>query len=654
MLGLIDVETYSAADIKLGAHYYATHPTTEVLCVGLGDVVWVPGEPIPDVPEQLYAWNAEFDRLIYDHILVPRHGWPRRNTNAWDCLMVRAYAANLPGQLDKAAEVLGTTRKDHTGGLLMRQLCKPAPPIKASNDPKRKHTPENLHRLKMYCEVDLAAEAQIAEMLPPLPPQIVELQRVDRRMNGHGVHVDMQLVRAMQSVNERWTRKTLAQFKALTGLDSNRGKGFPEWLEAQGVTHADGSGLIRKNGFDKAAVLDLLEREDLPKAAVKALKLHRELSKTSLAKLNTIVAGVGQDNRLRGMFQLLGAHQTWRYAARRVQLQNLPRGILKPTEIETAIGLALDGDITTLSAMAGGRGGLTEVLSSLLRACFTATPGCMLVDADYSNVEGRLVAWLAGEQWKLRAFTEYDRGAGPDLYLLAYAKAFNVPVADVDKDGRTLGKVMELAGGYAGGAGAFANAAGIYRLTLPDEELLRLRDAWRAANPNVVALWKLLETAAIACVRKRTTFRAGKLKFRPSLQWPKAVEMVLPSGRCLTYHDARITHGEYGPQFTFMGESTEDNGPRKWMQQTSYGGRFLENACQAISFDLMADALVRIERKGFNPVMTVHDELALDVPASRADLALQAMTSIMRDPPAWAEGLPLSAGGWIGYRFRKD
>ena len=645
VLPIIDIETYATIGIDQGSHVYATHPDTEVLCVVIDDLLWRPGDPIPDVPSTLSAWNAEFDRLIYDHILVPRYGWPR--VYDWDCLMVRAYAANLPGSLEKCGEALGVPmKKDRKGHALMLSLCKPAAPIKSNSDPKRKHTPANLQRLYMYCMVDVAASRAIAELLPPLSPVAKTLQRVDRRMNGHGMLLDMELARAIDDCYQSWRAETEAAFAEVTGLESNRGRAFLQWLESRGVRHEDGRDLIGQGGFNAHAVSQLIKALPEDSSERAALVMHAQLQKTSLAKVQQIIGLPSRDHRMRGLYQLFGAHQTCRYAGRRLQPQNLPRGSLKPDQVEEAIHFAHQRDVHCLASL----GEVPSVLTSLLRSCIIASPGCMLVDADYSNVEGRIAAWLAGEKWKIRAFEEFDAGRGHDLYNLCYSRVFNTPIEKVTRSNRVVGKVLDLACGYAGGLGAISAWCDIYGLDMDEATKLRSRDLWREAHPAIVQLWHDLNQAFRFCTVRGVTKKVGLVTFRRSLLWDRALEIVLPSGRCLTYHKPFARKGEMG----FWGESTDGGGPRQWMERRIFGGLILENLAQAISFDLMADAMVRLHARGYVPVMTTHDEIALEVPESRAEVALDEMRAIMGNPPAWAAGLPLAAGGWVGPRFRKD
>lgn len=656
--GTIDVETYSEIDLaKAGSLVYATHPSTDCLCVSIfyeDETIrtWKPGdEPLP-LPDELTAWNAEFDRAIYNHVLVPKYGWPRVDHQRWSCTMVRSYAINMPGKLDLAAHLWGGPPKDSRGHALMMQLCKPQKPVKASDDPKRLHTPDRLQRLYAYCEQDVRAEAFIDEVMPPLSPAFKRLQAVDRRMNGVGVAVDTELIDAMIEARDAWVEDCKTEFTEITGCESNRGRLFKLWLAGEGITNDEGGPRQGKGEFTADVVRDL-RKTDLPAHVDRALFLHQELSKTSLAKLDSMRYATGGDGRLRGMFQLFGAHQTRRYAGRRVQLQNLYKGIFgSDEEVEAAITLVKQGQAHEL--LTEGQPSVSVVIASLLRACLVAGPGCLLVDRDYSNVEGRIAAWLTGQEWKLEAFRAFDRGEGEDLYLLTYARVYGLDsVENLTKKERNLGKVLDLGGQFGGGKGAYANAHTMYGFEATEDECEAMKVRWREAHPAYVQYWRTLIDAAKATVKTRKTTCAGKLHW----EWhdevgPKgALAMRLPSGNRLWYHQAHIYKGKYGDAIAFWGMNQETH---QWSLQSLWHGLAIENACQAISFELMVDALVKCDNQGLPPVLTVHDEIAVEVPADRAQLAYEQMGQIMLDAPAWAEGLPLSSGGWIGPRFKKD
>lgn len=650
----VDIETRGTVDLrKAGVYAYAAHTDTAiwVMCYALdnGPVRrWVPGEAIPgDFADhirrggKLRAWNSTFERVLWQEIIGPRHAWPTPALEQWHCTAACAAAMSLPRALDDAAGVLGLDiRKDKQGAALMMRMCRPRGKA-ADGSPTWWTDKDRLDRLADYCARDVEVERALAGKLRQLDPGEREIFLLDARINERGVLLDRQLVDAAQIMVTKATARVNEQIRQATGghvTAATKSADLARWLNVQGVD---------TDSVAKPAVQALLKDDRVSGVARQALELRADAAKSSTAKLKTMQSATCPDGRIRGMLLYHGAG-TGRWTGKLVQLQNLPRGTINLAEL--AIPLILEGDIDLLEILFGSP---LDVVSSNLRGCLVAAPGHLFTVADYSNIEGRVTAWLAGEAWKLEAFRAFDAGTGPDLYKLAYGKSFCVPVGEVTKDQRQVGKVLELACGFQGGVAAIQAMARTYGLTIAGTEADTLKSAWREAHPRTVALWHDLEAAALQAVSSPgqiVSAANGRIRFRlkDGFLW-----MILPSGRPLAYANPVIATRTtpWGAKKKIVVFWGIDSRTRQWTEHKAYGGYWTENAVQAIARDLMASAMLRLEVAGYPLVCSVHDELIAETPDGFG--SVDDYAAIMCQTPDWAAGCPIAAEGWSGPRYRK-
>lgn len=712
----IDVETRSPLDLrKTGSYTYFAHPQTDLWCAAyaFGDdepQLWVPGQPCP--PEivdhviaggEIFAWNAAFERGCWNAILTPRHGWPLPKLEQFMCTMAEAFAMNLPGKLDDAAPALGLdVVKDQKGHRLMLQMCRPRSVGKDEiiwwDDAERRQ------RLYDYCKQDVRVEQAVGRRVLRLRPEEKEIFWLDAKINDRGVFIDADLCRVAKRIVAADTERLDALMHQVT-------KGAVQSCSnvQQLIRFLKDNG-IQTDSVAKDIITDLLIL-DLPEPCRQALEIRQEAAKTSTAKIDSMLTRREADGRMRGNLQYHGSG-TGRWAARGAQLQNLPRPVFikgdTPEEVEAQQKAAIDAIFygsNVLLDMTYGRP--LTVVADCIRGMIKAPAGRELLSADFANIEGRVNAWVAGQEDKLDAFRAYDGKTGPDLYLVAASSVYGVPIKDA-KPFRQVGKVCELALGYQGGPGAFANMAKNYGLkigTLYDTiwdrapaadretaveawahrgkksgmaekawiaaELIKI--AWRRKNYRISDNWKETESAAYdAFMEPGRVTSVGPIKYRMagSFLWCR-----LPSGRALCYPYPRLT--EMVVVKDAKGEETEiaysearkkgleiikkarpklvyksvNQWTRKWEEKFFYGGLAVENIVQAVSRDIMAEAMLRVEKAGYDVVLTVHDEIVSEVPANFGSLA--EFNELMVQLPTWADGLPVTAEGWRGVRYRK-
>lgn len=672
----LDLETRSEVDLQdAGVDIYSRHPSTEVLCAtyALGDgpvQTWKKGEPEPIALLDhvrgggiVNAWNASFEMHLWTHVLAARHGWPLLGLEQVRCTMARSYAMSMPGALAKAAPAMGIDqRKDMSGHRLMLQMCKPRG-FDSAGKPVWWETPEQMEKLTSYCADDTDTERAMGKRLLPLSAPEQQLWFLDQRINARGIYVDRKAIVAAIAVVEHEQERLKARIREVSlGAVSQPSEvaALTRWVGARGV---DCSGLA------KADIVDLLADETLPADVRAALVIRQEYAKTSTAKLRTMLATISADGRIKNTKQYHGAG-TGRWAGRKLQPDNMPRPTLSQDEIEEVLAF-----LPKLSAAAAVEriellyGSPMSVISDCLRGMLMAAEGHDLIGNDFSNIEGRMLAWLAGEEWKLQAFRDFDAGHGHDIYKLAYGRAFHKDPAVVDKSERQVGKVMELALGYGGGVGAFQTMARGYGVKMKDSEADSTKVRWRGAHPAVVNYWYDLERAAIeAVLRPGLVTEAGPrgraVKFRVKGSFLFA---LLPSGRMLSYPYPRICEvdtpwGEKKDALTFKAQL--DSTARKkakivddptnqgdWIRIATYGGSIAENVTQAAARDVLAEALVRLEEAKYPVVLHVHDEAVAEVPCGFG--SQEEAAAVMAVNPAWCPDLPIAVEGWRGARYRK-
>ena len=662
-----DFETRSEVDLKeVGLDVYARHPSTDVWCFGWAiddgePEVWFPGMefPGPIIIGRMQRWpliahNAPFELAIWNHIMVPRYGWPPLRPERTRCTMAMAYAMASPGSLENASAALGLTQqKDMAGHRLMMQMSRPRA-IEPDGTVVWWDDFDKQMQLAEYCKQDVRTEQALCKRLLQLSPSEQALWELDYKINQRGVYIDRQAVTtAMWVVKKEVERLNGEMQKATNGevCAATEVATMTKWIQSRGVPI---------EGLAKADVIDALKLDYVPEDVRKALLIRQEAGKTSTAKLHTMVTCLNEDHRARGLLQYHAAG-TGRWGGRRIQVQNLPRPTIPHETIEQVI------DVLTRASVDEAHEMITAcfdrpmtVISDCLRGMICAAPGHELMAADFANIEGRVLAWLAGEQWKLDAFTAYDQKKGPDIYKLGYAKSFRIPVEEVTKDQRFIGKVQELALGYQGGVGAFQTMARGYGVVVSDTLADEIKTAWREAHPNIVKYWYSLEDAAVSAVRHPGS-RFGTWTGDQRVEFLVKGSFLfckLPSGRVLTYPYPKLK-----PIMTPWGEDKEqvhymsvDGKTKKWQETHTYGGKLAENVTQAVSRDILADAMLRVEAHGYPIVMHVHDEIVAEVihdPEHRHTYDLKPFETLVAQVPAWAFGLPIAVEGWKGKRYRK-
>ena len=666
-----DYETRSVLDLTaVGLSNYLAHPTTDAWCFSyrLGKEPvrrWNEGDPL-DILFPLFTHianggifkghNVLFEIGVTNEIMHKRHGWPMKlDVRQCRCTMAMGYAMALPGSLEKMAPALGISEaKDAAGKRLMLQMCRPRE-IKPDGMIVWWDDAEKRERLGQYCDQDVITESAADERLMPLSEAEQTLWELDAIINLRGIYVDQRAIKnAIELVQAEQDRLNLAMRKVTGNFVGfcTEVKRLTDWVRFQGVP---------VDGLAKADVLDALADQSIPGPVREALLLRQEAGKSSTAKLNAMLQRVSADGRLRGTLQYHGA-STGRWAGRGVQFHNLPRPKLPADEIERAIALvSASSDLNaTARHLDIAYGSPLDIISWSLRGMIIAGPGSHIYCADFANIEGRGAAWLAGEEWKLEAFREYDAGRGPDIYFVSAGRIYQRPVESFSKQDveRQTGKVGELSLIYQGGLGAFRRmekSLGL-RLNLTDEQIQAAKEGWRNGHPKIVQYWYDLEDACKAAVSNPGSIqiagakgRQVKFRVKGSFLW-----CLLPSGRVLTYPYPKLKAietpwGEMKEQVHYM---TVDGISNKWVETHTYGGKLTENITQAVCRDLLVAGIWACERAGYPVVLHVHDEIVSEVKEGFGDL--KEFEALCSTTPVWAEGLPVVAKGYSAKRYRKE
>ena len=641
----IDIETFSPEPLtKCGVYRYCQAPEFEVLLFGYsvdsGPVQVVDlaaGERIPadvlaaltDPAVSKWAFNAQFERVCLSRYM----GYPvgrYLDPDSWYCTMVWSATLGLPLSLEGAGAVLGLEKqKLKEGKDLVRYFCTPAK-VRDGSAFRRlpADAPEKWAAFKAYNLRDVETEMSIQQKLSRFPVSQEEWDNyhLDQRINDRGILLDRTLVSQAIRCDERFKRTHLEQARSVTGLENpNSPAQLKAWLAEKGV---------EAESLSKASVLELLSHAE--GEVELALSLRQELAKSSVKKYTAMESVVCPDDRARGLIQFYGANRTGRFAGRLIQVQNLPQNHLP--DLKQARTLVRDGRFDAVELLYDS---VPLVLSELIRTAFIPKSGCRFFVADFSAIEARVIAWIAGEQWRQEVFAQ-----GGDIYCASASQMFHVPVVKHGVNGhlRQKGKIAELALGYGGSVGAL-KAMGALNYGLTEEELKPLVDAWRQSNPRIVKFWWDVDRAATTCVRDRVTAETHGIRF---LYQSGMMFIVLPSGRRLVYVKPKMGVNRYGSEsVTYEGVGEQ----KKWLRLESYGPKFVENIVQATACDILVEAMRRLEAAGYQIVMHVHDEAVIEAPV---DTSLDDICAIMGQTPAWAEGLLLRADGYVCDFYQKD
>jgi len=697
---VMDMETRSTVDlIAAGAHVYAEHPTTDILLISIkvgGSnpylVSTMPPNPISgnayrmlqDVKraEEIHAHNVQFERIMWTEIMHKRFGLDEIPFEKWRDTAAKAAAYALPRDLGRACLALGlTVKKDMEGRRLMLRMCKPRKPTKDQdqNAILWHETPDQIKRLGAYCNQDVEAEYALDQALIDLPQSELDIWRLDQKINDRGIYADRDEIQNIITKIETYNEKALAEVVEITKGKITSVRQVEKtrlWLAAQSVFMPD---------MTKQTVIETL-KGDLPPKAKRILELRQALSMSSVAKFNAMkIRQTKGQGRMKGTMLYHGA-STGRFSGKGVQPHNFPRVCFNEQEYDAYLASTVkDFEESNWSLLAGA--------SAALRGTLRSAPGNRLLCGDFSAIEAKILAWVAGEQWVLDAFNE-----GKDIYKVTAGTIYHEKYETVTPDMRNVGKVADLALGYQGWLGAFVMFAEVYGVSFPEElrESLSAKvynkaksridhpdqfttaevkaawlvvDAgateedlfeawavpimadWRESHKATTAFWRGVEEAAILAIKTGKTYQYRGVKFGMR---GKFLHCRLPNGRLLSYYDPKVKYhkdryGRFKDHISFMGMNAYTN---QWERMGTWGGKLTENIVQALARDFLTDAMIRLEKKGYAIVFHVHDEIIAEV--RDPNKTLNEFLNLMAVKPEWAKDCPTSAAGWEGIRYRKD
>lgn len=666
----IDLETYSTVSIgAAGSYRYILDPSFEILLfaysldgmpvevidVASGQVIplWLKNA-LKNSLHIKHAYNAAFEWFALSKYL----GW--LPPDQWRDTMLHALYCGYPASLDAAGRAMGLPedkKKLMTGKALIRYFCVPCKPSNANGNRTRnlpKHDPAKWKLFKEYNGQDVVTEMEIDRRLSAFPvPAFVQKQwETDLLMNARGVAADMEMVSGALVIGATVKSQLMAEARQLSGLDNpNSIKQLAQWLTD--ATDSD----AEITSVTKETVATMLKQPQ-PANVQRMLEIRQELGKTSTKKYDALETCIADDGRVRGLLQFYGANRTGRWAGRLVQVQNLPRTYTHP--LPPARQLVKDRNIDGLRLMYGS---INDTLSQLIRTAFVATPGNVLIDADFSAIEARVISWLAGQEWRLEVFRTHGK-----IYEASASQMFHVPIEKIKKGNpeyalRQRGKVAELALGYQGGVSAMRRTDTGHNLDdLSDDEVKGIVDRWRETNSMIRDLWNIVNSAAVTVItnggaqtiRSETTDAVITLACELDvITGTRYMTILLPSGRKLYYPSPEIGVNRWGnPSVSYMGQNQTT---KRWERVETYGGKLVENIVQAIARDCLAIAIENLESQGLHVVFHIHDEVVIDTPAwADEDTMLETVTKIMTKPIPWAQALPLNADGWVDKFFKKD
>ena len=639
----IDIETYS--DVSLpdcGVHRYAASEQFEILlfAYSLNDeptriIDLASGQTMPDeIMECLMddsvvqtAFNAAFERNC-----INRFFGLSLKPEGWRCTAVQASMLSLPLSLEGVGGALNLDKKKMSEGKdLIRYFCMPCKPTKANGGRTRNlpsDAPEKWELFKAYCIRDVDVEKQIRSKLAkfPIPDREQELYCMDQRINDRGIMVDRELISHAVACDLLYKEAASKRAYEISGLENpNSVSQLKDWLNEKG---------IEVDSLAKAAVEELVEKTEGEVSEM--MKLRLSMSKTSVKKYEAMERSVCPDGRVHGLLQFYGANRTGRWAGRLVQIHNLPQNHME--DLALARSIVTEGRYDLVELLYDST---PEVLSELIRTAFVAKPGCRFIVSDFSAIEARVMGYLAGEGWVMEEF----RGTGK-IYEQTASKMFHIPIGEITKGSpyRARGKVASLACQYGGAEGALISMGALN--FVEEEELKGLVQSWRAANPHIVNYWYEIDGAVKAAVKERKMTKVGMVMV---YYQSGMLKIALPSGRVLSYVRPRMTVNRFGSEsVSYEGIGTN----RKWTRIESYGAKFCENIVQATARDVLAEAMLRLEKKGFDIVCHIHDEVVLEVPEGTS--SVEEVNEIMAVCPDWCEGLPLKAAGFESPFYKKD
>lgn len=653
----VDIETYSDVDIRTaGAYAYAGSPAFEILLIAYK----IDSEPVKviDLTDKQNQFDADC-KEFYAALVAPDYLKTAYNANfertclaaylkkpmppeQWKCTAVHAATLGLPGTLSAVGEALGLPedkQKDKIGKSLIQYFCKPCKPTKANGGRTRnlpEHAPEKWAQFIEYNRQDVVTEDAIKEKLAiyPVTEEEQRLWELDQHMNDRGVRLDMHLVENILGYDVVYQERLMQEAREITRLDNpNSLSQLKQWfadkydMEVRSIT---------KDTITRIA--EELKTKPDPGPGLRMLEIRQELGKTSTKKYAAMKNAVCRDGYLRGILQFYGANRTGRWAGRIVQVHNLPQN--KIPDIDYARQLVSEGDFETLELLFEG---VPFVFSQLIRTAFIPSEGGRFCVADFSAIEARVIAWLAGEEWRLEVFRTHGK-----IYEASASQMFHVPIENIQKGSklRQQGKVAELALGYGGAFGAIKamDKAG----SIPDDEIPMLVANWRRASPNICKFWRMAEEAAKKAIQERRTV---KLKNGLSFSYMNKILFIkLLSGRKLAYYDARIEETAKGESITYAGVEQQT---KRWGRLETWGGKLVENIVQATARDCLAATMTQVSKMGYRIVMHVHDEIIVDAPLSDTH-ALDNIICVMAQEISWARGLPLKGDGYETDFYKKD
>lgn len=651
----VDIETYSSVDLaKASVYAYTEAPDFDILLIGYKyddeDEVHVIDTLAVDrdFDEELYefrqaitdpfivktAFNANFERTC-----LAKWTGAAMPPEQWRCTMIKALTMGLPGNLADVGMALGLPEdklKDPQGKALIQFFSKPCKPTRTNGQRTRNlpaHDPEKWKLFSAYNRQDVVTEQEILKRLATykIPEAEQALWSLDQHMNDNGVKLDIPMVEKIIEYDTQRRQELQEEAQTITGLSNpNSLAQLKKWLASQGVEMTS----VTKDTITEALA------GDLPENARRMLEIRTALGKTSVAKYSTMLTAVCQDHRLRGILQFYGANRTGRWAGRLVQTHNLAKNSLP--DLDLARELAAAGDFDTMQTLFGET---AFVFSELIRTAFIPSDGCRFIISDFAAIEARVISWISGEKWRLEAFQN-----GKDIYCETASQMYKVPVVKHGENGhlRQKGKVAELACGYQGGIGAMKrmDKGG----SIPEEALQDVVDAWRAANPKILKLWRTCELAAKTAIEEHRTVRIAHGIAFSYINGNLFIK--LPSGRKLCYWDTRLKQDPRDGRnhIIYIGVNQKT---KQWGETETYGGKLVENIVQATARDCLAVAMTRVSELGYKIVMHVHDEMIVDAPNEDTE-APAIINDIMGQPIDWAEDLPLKGDTYETPFYKKD